>query len=121
MLHVIAAGGWLGGLLAVAVVGVPVALATGDDGEAVGSMSLIASVVNAFSPIALTFAATVVASGAVAAWLRVGSFAQLFHSTYGTVLLIKLGTVVLVLAGGAFNWLRMRGALSHHDSASSTI
>ncbi len=121
MLHVIAAGGWLGGLLAVAVVGVPVALATGSDEEAVGSMSLIASVVNAFSPIALTFAATVVASGAVAAWLRVGSFAQLFHSTYGTVLLIKLGIVVLVLAGGAFNWLRMRGALSHHDSASSTI
>lgn len=121
IVHVIAAGGWLGGLLVVTLVGVPLAVAVAGDDGATGGVSLVAMLVNAFSPFALVFATAVVASGAVAAWLRIGSLAQLFHSAYGTVLLIKLGFVLLVLAGGAFNWLRMRSALSHREAGATAI
>jgi copper transport protein len=121
MIHVVAAGGWLGSLFAVAVVGVPIALAAGSADNTHGSLPLVARLVNAFSPIALAFASMVVITGAIAAWLRVGSLAALLHSDYGTVLLIKLGFVLLVLAGGAFNWLRMRGALSQFASDPSVV
>jgi copper transport protein len=120
-LHVLAAGGWIGGLFVLAAVGVPAALAGGENVGKTESITLIARLANAFSPAALVFAAIVVVSGGVAAWLRVGSLARLFDSTYGTVLLIKLGFVVLVLAGGAFNWLRMRAVLSRREPDHSVL
>lgn len=119
-IHVIAAGGWLGGLLVLAIVGVPTALSTGS-GDGNGGVSLVSRLVNAFSPMALVFAGFVAASGVVAGWMRVGSFAGLFHSTYGTVLLIKLAFVALVLAGGAFNWRRMRRALAQETAGQPAV
>jgi putative copper export protein len=130
VVHVLAAGGWLGGLFALAIIGVPVALAgragmehTGaQPGEQRGDgISLVARLVAAFSPIALVLAGTVIVSGGIAAWLRVGSLPLLFSSDYGTVLLVKLGFVVLVIAGGAFNWLRMRDALARPGTAQSAL
>ena len=125
VLHVVAAGAWLGTLLTLTVVGVPAALSISKsadvDAGAPGRLSLVARLVNAFSPLALLFAGLVVASGVIAAWMRIGSFGTLFHSTYGTVLLIKVGLVILVLAGGAFNWMRMRGALAHQDAGGSAV
>jgi copper transport protein len=123
VVHVIAAGSWLGCLLTLTVVGVPAALSVGSspvaDAGTPGGLSLLARLVNAFSPLALVFAGLVVASGVIAAWMRIGSFGALFHSTYGTVLLIKVGLVILVLAGGAFNWLRMRAELAHRERGGS--
>ncbi|MDQ2890013.1 MAG: CopD family protein [Gemmatimonadota bacterium] len=110
-LHVLAAGGWLGSLFAMAAVGVPVALVISTDRK-LHAAPLVAELVNAFSPTALAFAAAVVATGIISAWLRLESVSALWRSTYGKVLLVKLALVVLVLAGGAFNWLRIRGALS---------
>jgi copper transport protein len=124
IIHVLAAGGWLGGLCALVLAGVPAALATraeAQNAEAAAGLSLIARLVNAFSPIALVLASCVVVTGAIAAWMHVGSFALLFNSRYGTVLLIKLVFVVLVIAGGAFNWRRMRGALSRHDTEQTAV
>lgn len=119
ILHVLAAGGWLGGLLAVAVVGVPVAMSISSDQDPAERMPLVARVVNAFSPTALTFAGTVVVTGGLAAKMRIGSWTALFHSNYGVVLLVKLGFVLLVIAGGAFNWRRMRVALSQPTGESA--
>jgi copper transport protein len=121
VLHVLAAGGWLGGLVVLAVAGVPAAIAARSKGDVGDSVPLIARLVNAFSPLALVLASVVVLTGAVAAWLHLGSFSALFHSSYGTVLLIKLACVILVLLAGAFNWLRMRGALAHHETLGSAI
>lgn len=121
VIHVIAAGGWLGGLLVLAIVGVPSALSAGGTTDPDGGLPLVATVVNAFSPLALIFAGLVVASGVTAAWLRIGSFAALLHSSYGTVLLVKLGLVLLVIAGGAFNWLRMRHALANRETGVSSV
>ncbi len=109
-LHVLAAGGWLGSLFAMVAVGVPVALSLSAERN-LPAASLVAELVNAFSPTALAFAAIVVITGVTSAWLRLQSVSALWRSTYGRVLLVKLVFVALVLAGGAFNWLRMRGAL----------
>jgi copper transport protein len=121
IIHVIAAGAWLGGLFAVTIAGIPAAVAVGGSGEAPRSSTLIAALVNAFRPVALVSATMVMASGAVGGWLRLGSLGALIHSGYGRALLIKLGFVALVLAGGAFNWLRMRGTLSQRDAAAPAV
>ncbi|MDQ2890155.1 MAG: copper resistance protein CopC [Gemmatimonadota bacterium] len=121
VVHVLAAGGWLGGLLAVALAGVPAALSVSADTDLAGGLPLIARVVNAFSPTALAFAGCVVVTGGIAGWLRVGSLAQLFSTSYGKTLLIKLALVALVLAGGAFNWLRMRRSLTHYESETAAV
>lgn len=109
--HVIAAGGWLGGLFALSVIGIPTVLAVSRR-ERFGVAPTIAALVSAFSPTALTFATLVVCTGLVSAWLRLGSISGLWRTRYGVVLLVKLGFVMLVFVGGAFNWLRMRGALT---------
>lgn len=106
-LHVLAAGGWLGALLLVAVAGVPAtaALAPLGRGRAVRGM------VDVFSPMALAFAALLAITGVIAAVLRLGAWSALTGSDYGRLLLLKIGGLVLVLVVGAYNWLRLRPAL----------
>jgi copper transport protein len=118
VVHVLAAGTWLGGLAALLVVGVPVSLGIekrrAGEGE---SATLLARIVNAFSPMALGCASLVVLSGVVAAWMRLGSLSALVGSAYGKVLLVKIACVVAVIAGGAFNWRRTRSAIAARGSA----
>lgn len=106
-LHVLGAGGWLGALLSLASVAIPVTLAT----EFSDRGGLVADLVNAFSPTALGFASLVVLTGLFAGWLHLGSIGALWSSTYGRALLIKVGVLMPVLGTGAYNWLRVRPAL----------
>lgn len=112
-LHVIGAGGWLGSLLAVLLVGIPLALrlAPGDRGPAV------AALVNAFSPTALLFAGAVTATGIFAAWLHLGEVPALWQSAYGRTLLLKLGVLSVVFGTGAYNWLKVKPALGDEVAA----
>lgn len=121
-LHVIGAGGWLGSLLMVLAVGIPAALALGEGHRA----RAVADLVNAFSPTALIFAGLAGATGVFAAWLHLDGLANLWTSSYGRVLLLKLGVLSIVAATGAYNWLRVRPALGGPGGAarirrSSTI
>ena len=109
--HVASAGGWLGSLLLVLVAGMPAALAPGTGDRDV------ADLVNAFSTIALRFAAALGATGLIAAWLQVGSFTALWESGYGRTLLLKLAVASAVLAIGAYNWRRVRPALGEKAGA----
>ena len=111
-LHVLGAGGWLGGLLVVVTAGLPVALRQDRDGGAAA-----AALVNAFSPTALFFAGMVVATGVMSAWLHVGTVSALWTSGYGRTLLVKLGVLSLVMATGAYNWLRVKPALGAPGAA----
>lgn len=105
-LHVLGAGGWLGTLLVVMTVGIPVALGLGAQrGRA------IADIVNAFSPLALTFAGLTAATGIINAWLRLGTLPALWESSYGRTLIVKLVVLSLVVATGAYNWRRVRPSL----------
>lgn len=112
-LHVIGAGGWLGSLLVVIAVGLPVAsrLPHTDRGPA------IAALVNAFSPTALFFAGIVVATGTFAAWLHMGALSAFWTTAYGRTLLLKLAVLSLVFGTGAYNWLRVKPLLGSEESA----
>jgi len=121
-IHVIAAGAWLGSLCALVFVGLPTAIRTQSRNTSTDhSTALVADMTNAFSPVALTFAAVVVLTGLISAWLRLGSVSALWRTSYGIVLLVKLALVGCVFAAGAFNWLRMRAALTRHALAHATV
>ena len=111
-LHVFGAGGWLGSLLLLVVAGIPAARRL--DRETRGRA--IAGLVNAFSPTALLFAGTVVATGLFATWLHVGSIEGLWESGYGRTLLLKLGILSVVFGTGAYNWLKIKPALGTQEA-----
>lgn len=106
-LHVIAAAGWLGSLVFVVVVGISTLIRSADEARWSG----IASLVEAFSPAALTFAAIVLVTGSVSAWLRLGSVPALWSSGYGRTLLVKLALLAGAVGTGAYNWRRVRPSL----------
>ncbi|HET7275877.1 MAG TPA: CopD family protein [Longimicrobiaceae bacterium] len=112
-LHVLGAGGWLGSLLLVVVVGIPVALGRtdGDRGATVGAL------INAFSPTALFFAGVVVSTGVFAAWLHLGTVPALWESAYGRTLLLKLAVLSIVFGTGAYNWLKVKPSLGDEAAA----
>lgn len=107
-LHVLGGGSWLGSLFLVMVVGVPLSL-TRDGAE---RMSSIASLVNAFSPIALASAALVVTSGVIASWVHLETLSALWQTTYGQVLLVKLLLVAIAATIGAYNFRRVQPQLA---------
>ena len=117
--HVLAACAWLGTLLTLLFTALPLVRATRSM-AGIGSGALVASLVRAFHPIALTCAAVVVASGLIAAWLRLPTVASLWDSSYGRILLMKLAFVAAVAILGAINWRRVLPTLGD-DSAARRI
>lgn len=105
-MHVLAAGGWTGGLLVMLVAGIPAMKRVAGDVH-----SSIAALVNSFHPLALFCVVLLVLSGITSAWLRLGDVGALWGTGYGRTLLIKLGLFALVVALGAFNATRARRRL----------
>ena len=106
-LHVLGAAGWLGSLSLMLIAGIPAAIALGEGRRG----PAVADLVNAFSPTALIFAGLAAVTGLFSAWLHIESFANVWGSSYGRVLLLKLGILSAVAATGAYNWLRVRPRL----------
>ena len=111
ILHVLAAGSWIGGLLFV-LVAEGMERRRGDHGG-----SLLADVVPLFSPVALVSAGVLIATGTLAAFFHVESVGMLFTSTYGRLLLAKVALVLLVLVLGAVNWRRLTPQLVAGEGA----
>ena len=101
IVHVLAAGSWIGGLLFVLVADLVERRRTG------GGSSLLGDVVPLFSPVALVSAGVLVATGTLAAFVHVESPGVLLSSTYGRLLLAKVALVLLVMVMGAINWRRL--------------
>lgn len=112
-LHVLAAGGWLGALLALAVVGIPSTLdqPQGERGLAISGL------VNAFSPAALAFAGLAVITGAFAAWVHAGLPPAFLGAPYGRVLILKVVALAAVAALGLYNWRWIRPRLAEERLA----
>ncbi len=110
--HVLSAGGWLGTLLVMMLVGIPTAVGT----DGIDPGRVVVALVNAFSPAALVFAGLAVVTGVFAAWLHLGSLPALWTSGYGRTLLLKLGVVSLVALTGAYNWRRVRPSLGTEEA-----
>lgn len=103
-LHVLGAGTWLGTLLVLVIVGLPLARRQPEEARA----RLVHRLVTAFSPIALAAAGVVLATGTFAALLHLQAPADLWTSAYGRLLAAKLFVVFIVFAAGAYNWRRLR-------------
>ena len=113
VLHVAAGSLWLGTLAAILIVGFPAALKTPDTirpGERVASM------INTFSPVAMSCGAVMVLTGVVSAKFHVPSWQSLWTTPYGVLLLLKLFFVALLFAGGTWNWKRLKPRLTGDDA-----
>jgi putative copper export protein len=123
-LHVLGGATWLGSLLCVMAIGVPIALTL----ELENRWGSIASLVNAFSPLALASAGVVVASGVFASWIRLEHLSALWQTTYGKTLVVKLLLVAITFGIGAYNFKRVQpqlvteiGALRLRKSAAAEL
>jgi copper transport protein len=100
-LHILAAGGWIGSLLVLMVAGLP-AIVMSLPPESRGTA--VRTLFSTFSPMALACGGIVLLTGAIGAWFELGALKPLFASTYGRILLVKLGILLLVAGVGAYNW-----------------
>jgi putative copper export protein/methionine-rich copper-binding protein CopC len=112
-IHVLAAGGWIGSLFVLVVVGIPAALSLERDRRGPAAAALV----HAFSPAALAFTATLLTTGVLSAWLHLGDVAALWTTPYGRTLLLKVAIFSAVAFVGAYNFLRVRPALGEEKGA----
>lgn len=98
--HVLAAGGWIGGLAALLLSVFP-ALASLDQARQTQAGSRL---VRSYHASALECVLLVVISAAIAAWLRLPTVDALWTSTYGRTLVIKFCVVLVLLAFGWYHW-----------------
>jgi copper transport protein len=107
-LHVLAGSAWLGTLAMILFVGV------GAAAKAPGNISIgsrVATLINAFSPLALICGGAVVATGIATSLLHLEPISRLWTSAYGMTLIVKLALVSLLLSVGAWNWRRVKPGL----------
>lgn len=114
-LHVVGAGGWLGSLLAVVAIGVPLALRLEPDRRG----RTIADLITSFSPTAMVFAGFVAATGVFASWIHLTGLPDLWTTPYGRILLLKLVLLLGVFGAGAYNWRRVKPSLGSEDAGRS--
>jgi copper transport protein len=100
LVHVLGAGGWLGGLTAVLLCGMPATRSADDRERATAGQKIV----RAYHRAATQCVALVLISAVIAAWLRLPSFGDLTGSTYGRILLIKIVFAVGLLGFGWFHW-----------------
>jgi copper transport protein len=115
VIHIAAGSIWLGSLAVIMVVGVSAALKTPDS---IRPGSRVASMINAFSPIALTCGGLIAFTGVIASVYHLKPFRSLWTTPYGAALIFKLIFVVLLFAAGAWNWRRMKPRLTGDDAIS---
>jgi len=96
MLHLCAAGLWLGGL-------VPLAIFLARVRASFSLGETVVRVVRRFSTLSLCCVSVLVVSGISNSWLLVGSIHALFTTPYGRLLLVKLTLFGMLLSFGARN------------------
>jgi copper transport protein len=111
--HVLGAGAWLGTLGVLMLVGIPACLRMT---EATDRGRATATLVSAFSPLALSCATLLVVTGLFAGWQHLGSLSALWTSPYGNALLRKLIFVVLLVIVAAYNWKLVKPRLGDEAS-----
>ncbi len=104
MLHLCAAGGWIGGLLPLVIF-----LARTHASLALGEIA--AAALQRFSTLSLCCVGVLVVSGISNSWLLVGSFHALFATAYGRLLLFKLALFGILIVFGARNRFLIKAKL----------
>lgn len=98
--HVLGAGGWLGGLTALLLCGLPSLKKL--DGAAAADVG--GKLLKSYHSSATESVVVVVASAIIAAWLRLPAFSALWTTPYGSTLFRKIVFVIIVLIFGFYHW-----------------
>jgi len=104
MLHLCAAGGWIGGL-------VPLTIFLLRVRASLSSVETFARVLHRFSTLSLYCVSVLVVSGISNSWLLVGSIHALFTTPYGRLLLFKLMLFAVLIGFGARNRFLVKAKL----------
>ncbi|NXY96796.1 copper resistance protein CopC/CopD [Streptomyces sp. BR123] len=94
VLHLLAMGVWLGGLITLVVL---------LRSRGPGSPAVPASVIGRFSTLAFTAVAVLAGTGVYQSWRQVGSWEALSTTSFGRTLIVKIAAVVLVLWVASFS------------------
>jgi putative copper resistance protein D len=111
-LHLIAAAGWTGGLVSLALL-----LAAARRHEAFAWASLARDAAQRFSTLGIVSVGTLLVTGIVNAWILVGSIHALIVTAYGRLLVLKLVVFAIMLMFAAVNrlWLTPQLAFSSEN------
>jgi copper resistance protein D len=114
VLHLIAAGAWIGGLL-------PLGLLLSSAEQAPGrvGVNIARDAIFRFSTLGVAAVATLIITGLVNTWVLVGSLPTLVEFQYGRLLLLKIGIFLLLLAIAAFNRMRLTPRLAETVTSGS--
>lgn len=99
-IHVLAAGGWTGAIIMLAVAALPAVFALPGSSRVETARGLL----RAFSPLALSCALILAVTGLVGAWLQLRDPGLILGSEYGLTLFRKIVVVLIVAALGAYHW-----------------
>jgi putative copper export protein len=80
----------------------------------------LSAIVHRFSAMSLICAMLITLTGVTNAWFLLGRYSNLFHTTYGRLLLVKLVTFLFLIAIGAFNLLYLKPR-ANADSAAEGV
>ncbi len=114
--HVLAAGGWAGGILVMSLCAVPPLMKQPPNER----LPLIQATLRAFSSLALASAAIVVLTGVASAWIQLREPSLLLSSDYGHALLRKTVAVLAIALLGAYHWLIAQPSL-HSERSTTTL
>jgi len=111
VLHVWAAGSWIGGLAVVVLIEYAWRM------QGRGAADLLPRLVPRFSRVAVLAVPTLLLTGALASWIHVGGTYNLIASRYGRILLFKLALVTIVMGLGLISWRRLTPGLAQVDGS----
>jgi putative copper resistance protein D len=115
-LHVLAAGAWVGGLLPLALL---LSAARRHHDHRWASAAYDAT--RRFSALGMASVGTLIATGALNAWILVGSLAALVGTDYGRLLLLKLALFAAMLCLAAINRLHLTPRLAQQASEPTQV
>ncbi|HEY9228112.1 MAG TPA: CopD family protein [Gemmatimonadaceae bacterium] len=98
--HLLGAGGWLGGLAAVLLCGLPATGRLPETERRAAGQRLVRS----YHKAAVECVALVLITAVFAAWLRFSAFSDLWVTAYGRILLLKLALAIVLLGIGWYHW-----------------
>jgi putative copper resistance protein D len=114
VLHLLAAGAWVGALVPLALLLAAARRSTDPRWSAFASEAT-----RRFSVLGIASVGTLIATGAVNAWILVGSLGALVATDYGRLLLVKVALFVAMLSLAAVNRTRLTPRLAQQGANSA--